>query len=636
MKKKIISVVTVILALVMTASVFGGCDLVSVNNVRDMNQVVAVVKTDESAPEEKIYKKDMYWAYMSYGYYYVQNYGYTAANVFQMIFDNLVEARILVQEACRTFNKTEGKNLTGAELYQAENYLDEEEKTEALYNTIQSINGLIDNFDNLHDHEHAETEETTGETRTAPTDAANYEKELGMDDWNEYIQTGIRSDKDEDGNESVTRKNAYNRALKYLQNQGLLGSDFDFAKSDIKDSEFYKSTLKSNYESFLVENYENYVKEEIMSKLNAQTLADNYAEMYEAQKGTSQTDYESALGSASLTSPVVYNPYSGYGYVYNLLLSVDSYQEAEIKAIEATDKAEVQKQRNAILAKTTVTDLRSSWITAGYDFDYDNKCFTGDYALAEKALSFQGDVAWLNEADKPEKEDDEYTEEYEITYLKRFGLDEFIAYMDDYLYGKTVTGTSSEKYYRDVTETVAEADTKEFRNRIQDLMFAFSGDPGSLNTYQGYVVYPKARYNGSDKYVAEFTEAAIDLITNGKLGNYKVVGTDYGYHVMFYSETVTVNSGYSTLWDYLVATGEADGFDSLDAYYADMIANIKDYEEKESYLYTLQQAYVSTIVSNKLNETKESIIKSFKNDDGDYLADKGVTVYKDRFSDLLG
>lgn len=636
MKKKIISVVTVILALVMAASVFSGCDLVSVNNVRDMNQVVAVVKTDENAPEEKIYKKDMFWAYLSYGYYYVQNYGYTVANTFQMIFDNLVEARILVQEACRTFNEADQKNLTGAELYQAENYLSEEEKTESLYNTIQSINSLIDNFENLTEDETKETEETTGDTRTAPTNAANYEKELGMEDWNEYIQTGIRSDKDEDGNASVSRKNAYNRALKYLQNQGLLGDDFDFAKGDIEDSEFYKSTLKSNYESFLVENYEDYVKEEIMSKLSAQTLADNYAEMYEAQKGLSQTDYESKLSSASLTSPVVYHPYSGYGYVYNLLLSVDSYQEAEINAIEATDKAEVQRQRNAILSKTTVTDLRSSWITAGYDFDYATKCFTGDYALAEKALPFQGDVKWLNEADKPEKEDDDYQEEYEITSLKRYGLDEFIAFMDDYLYGKAVTGTSSAQYYRDVKETVAEADTKEFRNRIQDLLFAFSGDPGSLNTYQGYVVYPKARYNGSDTYVAEFTEAAIDLVANGKLGDYKIVGTDYGYHIMFYSETVTVNSGYPTLWEYLVATGEADGFDSLEAYYADMIANIKDYEDKESYLYTLQQAYISTIVTNKLNETKEAIIKSFQNDDGDYLADKGVTVYKDRFSDLVG
>lgn len=640
MKKKMISVVTTIMAFILAMSVFAGCDLITVNNTRDMNQVVATVKTDQDAPEEKIYKKDMVWAYISYGYVYVQNYGYTQAATFQLIFDNLVESRILVQEACRVFNEKENKNLTGAELYNAENYLDEEEKAEALYNTIYSINSLIDGFENVEEEEEEPAEETTEETRTAPTDAKNYEKELGLEDWNEYIAKGIRTDEDEDGNPSVTRKNAYNKTLKFLQGESLLGEGFDLTKGDITESEFYQSTLKSNYERFLVDNYENSIRDDVMSKLSAQTLADNYAEMYEAQKnGTvSQSDYETSLSEASLTNPVVYNPYSGYGYVYNLLLSIDDYQTAEIEAIDSTDKAEILRERNAILSKTTVTDLRSTWITAGYDFDYETLSFTGDYAKAEKALPFQGSVTWLNEADKPadDKDDEDYTAKYEINSVRRFGLDEFIAFMDEYLYDGPVTGNKTEKYYREVVNPVAEENSKEFRNRVQDLLFAFSGDPGSLNTYQGYVIYPKARYNETDKYVAEFTEAAIELVANGKLGDYKIVGTEFGYHIMFYSDTVTVNSGYPTLWEYLVAMGEADGFDSLEAYYADMLANIDDYADKESYLYTLQQAYVSTIVTNQLNEAREAIIQSFQDEDGEYVAEKGVTVYKGRFSDLVG
>ena len=221
MKKKMISVVTTIMAFILAMSVFAGCDLITVNNTRDMNQVVATVKTDQDAPEEKIYKKDMVWAYISYGYVYVQNYGYTQAATFQLIFDNLVESRILVQEACRVFNEKENKNLTGAELYNAENYLDEEEKAEALYNTIYSINSLIDGFENVEEEEEEPAEETTEETRTAPTDAKNYEKELGLEDWNEYIAKGIRTDEDEDGNPSVTRKNAYNKTLKFLQGESL-------------------------------------------------------------------------------------------------------------------------------------------------------------------------------------------------------------------------------------------------------------------------------------------------------------------------------------------------------------------------------------------------------------------------------
>ena len=67
-----------------------------------------------------------------------------------------------------------------------------------------------------------------------------------------------------------------------------------------------------------------------------------------------------------------------------------------------------------------------------------------------------------------------------------------------------------------------------------------------------------------------------------------------------------------------------------------MLANIDDYADKESYLYTLQQAYVSTIVTNQLNEAREAIIQSFQDEDGEYVAEKGVTVYKGRFSDLVG
>ena len=105
-----------------------------------------------------------------------------------------------------------------------------------------------------------------------------------------------------------------------------------------------------------------------------------------------------------------------------------------------------------------MTDLRSTWITAGYDFDYETLSFTGDYAKAEKALPFQGSVTWLNEADKPadDKDDEDYTAKYEINSVRRFGLDEFIAFMDEYLYDGPVTGNKTEKYYREVVNPVAE------------------------------------------------------------------------------------------------------------------------------------------------------------------------------------
>ena len=75
------------------AIVFGGlagCNLFEVNAGRDMDQVAATVNIDGNADSEvKIYKRDMLAGYMSYGYYYVQQYGYTTSKAYQLVLNNL-------------------------------------------------------------------------------------------------------------------------------------------------------------------------------------------------------------------------------------------------------------------------------------------------------------------------------------------------------------------------------------------------------------------------------------------------------------------------------------------------------------------------------------------------------------------
>ena len=57
MKKFLKTLAAGTLSLVMGLSVFGGCNLVTTDSERDMNQVVATVQIDKSAPKEEIYKK---------------------------------------------------------------------------------------------------------------------------------------------------------------------------------------------------------------------------------------------------------------------------------------------------------------------------------------------------------------------------------------------------------------------------------------------------------------------------------------------------------------------------------------------------------------------------------------------------
>ena len=69
----------------------------------------SVRKTDEftvdiSAGAEKgvatdILKRDLIAGYMSYGYYYVQNYGYTTAKAYQLVLDNLVNNAVIIQQS---------------------------------------------------------------------------------------------------------------------------------------------------------------------------------------------------------------------------------------------------------------------------------------------------------------------------------------------------------------------------------------------------------------------------------------------------------------------------------------------------------------------------------------------------------
>ena len=70
MRRIFVAMAALVMTLIMCVSSLTGCGLVTIDNERDMNQIVAVVRLDETAPEETIYKKDMVMAYLNYGYMY--------------------------------------------------------------------------------------------------------------------------------------------------------------------------------------------------------------------------------------------------------------------------------------------------------------------------------------------------------------------------------------------------------------------------------------------------------------------------------------------------------------------------------------------------------------------------------------
>ena len=109
MKKFLLRILTVVLSVVVICSTVASCGLFVTNTDRDMEQVVATVDIDGDGGVEtsKIYKRDLISGYISYGYMYVQSYGYTTAQTYELILDNLINNEIILQNA--------RKKIAGAE-----------------------------------------------------------------------------------------------------------------------------------------------------------------------------------------------------------------------------------------------------------------------------------------------------------------------------------------------------------------------------------------------------------------------------------------------------------------------------------------------------------------------------------------
>lgn len=617
MKKKFVAIAALVMSVFMGMSVFGGCDLITQNTERDLNQVVATVNIgNDNFETEKIYKQDMIMGYLNYGYSYVQN-GYSQTQVFEMILDNLINNRILVQYVMKYMEDNDLVADATKNKWDLERYLTVDEDYEAKYETVKSMNDLIDSYEEA--EEELKKDTMWEEVRTVPADAANAEKELDLEEKKAYADAGVVK-----GNIGDDRNKAYYQVLKVLKNNALLGDSV----TDIENSEYYANVLKGQRETKLIEKYEEIVKRSERANITFADLCEKYTEMYNDQKGKYEDDiseFESALSSASAQSPLFYNNTNGsYGYVYNLLLGVSSEQETAINDIETKATADYAAERRKILEATTVKDLRSTWIYSGYDFD--GQKFTGDYTFTtpENSLPFQGTVQEISAATE------DRNAEYRVTDLTNFGLSGFIVFMDEYLginsSNASISNDVSSNVYRKAN--VAKGTVQEYDEKINELLFAFSTDSGSLNTYKGYVIAPKPDFDGKDQWVIEFANAGRELLTMG--GNsYIIVASDYGWHIMFYSELLTADSNYGTLTDYLNhLTGETKSEAEWTEYYSNMLADW-DNADEDFYLYTLATATAN--IDTKLNTAENQIVKQYKYN-SNYIV-KNEKAYKDLMTD---
>lgn len=698
MRKILTKIVTLFLITVLSVTAFAGCALITTDTDRDMAQVVATVQIEDDITADHIHKIEMLSAFMSYGYMYVQQYGYTVEATYEMILRNLVQNKIIIQGARMALadkynekvgsddflayfidNATATENLNASASSMGEDYTVEElqrvvkelekyltpyEIAQAKHSIRTSINQLVETYAE-DDEEDEGKEDETFEARAVPTQKENeaeYEYQLlksedGDADLYEYtdydLEVAIAALKGVSGAEDALRAcedvwhlnkyvfdnykidlsgsnlKAFNVAIEDLKKNGLIAQD---EKQDVKTNadnamnySYFLISLKSQYESMIVSKYENSLVTENKGKLSQDKIWAQYQAELKAQKENYEnnvTTYESALEAVTEETFVLCNPYDeGYGYVANLLIGFSDEQAAALSAEQSrpgSNAASISAKRDALLAQLKVKDQRESWVYSSYgeykngEFSFDKKNFLSENSY-DKLGKFIGKVFVYDEEGTVEENEDG-VEETNWRFSNVIPEAKPFSYLVD-LFNELFEVKDTPNALKAENNSTGKVDlTEDKRNILDDLIYAFSTDPGSLGSYLGYVYSP---FTSATTYVAEFAEAAKNVVEGG-VGSYELVATDFGYHLIVCTSKVT--QGENEYAD--DAEGKAL---FLKHAYGDGTVEA----DEESLAYKYKELKLDSFVSTEISKVADKLINEKYEEEG------VVTYNKKAYKDLI-
>lgn len=538
-------------------------------------------------------------------------------------------------------------------------FLTEDEKNYAEYQLRLSINSAIDSYEK--EIVTAEEEETSSSDsdRTTPTGSntldENYypKKDDGSLDYQIYTGSNYTEDLGEyekvDGSTPISRKKAYNKFIESLSRNYL--KDDSESPSDITKLSYYSIELKTQYEQILINKFSDTLALNMSAQRENEDLQRRYNLMYDSQKATADagtsSDFTTTMDSMSDSSFVLYSPSAGYGFVYNILLPFNSSESAYLTAFKNSNTtAAYYAERNKMLEKITATDQRSSWFNGAEDYSFDADEAGVDYfgktdsSAPSSYLFFEDSFTKGDGIDRyagkfpyqgsVTKEDDgTYTLVPEKITVEGF-LDTMEAYMQ-YLDSKqTLTGSYTSGFFgKDESDFIATSDDFEYDysqmiyykgqlgkvsgndslldkngssyksiSAFNELMFAYSTDTGCLNTYLGYSI---AAEGFSTSYVPEFEYAVQEAVKKGA-GSIYVVGTDYGWHIIYVTMQLPKGSVYG-------------GF------------NYDERTTEGTFSYYFYQTLKDEVSSSYTTDMQNRVIELLNND-------SNVKLFKSRYKDL--
>lgn len=574
MKKKFVAILLVVLVL---ATVFAGCDIITKNDERVSQKVLATVSF--GGHTDTVTRGDVLSSFNSYGYYYVYYYGYTYEETFELLTKSLAQRKLLVLYAKYYLNGKD--NGFGNDVASVEKLLHPQEVAHAIDATNDSFEESLKSIiEDLESESKANDGTTTddGNVKVISTAESTEYKVGDVIDINDF-QIEITNDDGEtetkeitsemvkelpstqttgkkklvvtyDGKDysiEITVKSLDPRSLRPTEGEAdwtydeVLGAgavtmplkwtDKDFV-SEHKDSEYFeKAVAKLNknleanytdYEKFYVEQLESM----ILSHFQRQLLADNYtseqiaAELSKKAAMEVETDKESYKKLASQYATDLGNDVTGIavhpteGYGYVYNILLKFSDE---QSAELKKYAEGGAYFSDEEVYKKVREMFANEITVNVS----NLKYTKELDCDKHTC---GDEDCIGDCDK-------HAECTDVNCTDRayVAKDVPVQTVLSWIKSDLEAAASIENAYERQMATLEVAIEWLYRVNDDGGMFATDTYNGVTGKGNGYLITPEGE---KSNYVAEFTALSRALVKKG-LGSYDVGSTenyaDYGF-----------------------------------------------------------------------------------------------------------
>ncbi len=693
-KNTIKKTAALLLGLALTVGSIGGCGFILTDNEKDLAQTVAKVDISAQLDTEggeyqdvaddvaeivkslstEISKRDLVAYFLSTGYQYVESYGYTYKDTFNMLMDNLVSREIMIQYAiayylknntqltaagCKEYVQTQTaavgekeKELLNAhpevltlKYFLTNNGKDETEYNKAVYSLKKSLNDSLDSLETSYikaeaeDHDHATP-------RTLPSGVDTEKEDYVPEKYGVYTgrntkegDNGFWSYEKQDGSTTSTRQKAYNAFLANLQGYNMIG---DEDTADVTHLNYYYVELSSILGQSLINKYFEDLEDTVTTKLDGAYMQKKYDEIYKEQENKYKEDpaaFATAMDSVSDTSFLVYG-LDGFGYVYNILLPFSTSQNirySEAKNNKTNSQDDLYNIRKDILKEVKGKDLRDTWISNHDDANYS---YTTGEGASTKYLFFKDNLTDDTRYEKLKQYAGTYA--YNGTVEEKDGelvckpnevsIDEFIAIMEGHIndtVGSTVaSGAPVAAYEKDKADTVY----TDAKDKVDYSKFIYYKGTTNLGTVAAKDYFKQD--NNIYKAVSAVNELMFAYSTDtGCLNTY------FGYAVSPYKTNFVKEFEYAAqeavkggAGTYVVCATDygwhivyASFVYSAGDVYGGYVEGDKDVEGSFSNLF--YESVKSSAAQNYSTEKQNEVLNRYKED--------GATLYKSRYQDLL-